>query len=94
MATKVRCTFWDPAAKGLKTAPVTIDATLGALMLAIRNACQDYARDNRSPGWAQPTGVEGDDQWFGFRMEGRNAHLVRAFPSKAAAEMWLVHYAQ
>lgn len=91
-ANEVRCTFFDTKTRHIIETKIKFDTTLNANMLSIRNACQDHARDIWSPAWVQPAGVEGSDKWLGYRMEGRNSHFVKHFPSKEAAEMWLLHH--
>ena len=83
------CTFLDPSSKTLMAVDVLVVTTLGPKSVPIRAACEEMCRTKGWRVWAQPSGVEGDDVWIVFRMKDRQAHFVKHFPSKAAAEMWV-----
>lgn len=56
-------------------------------------ACNDYAWDNRLTHWAHYDDLTCNPPlWLAFRVQGRSSrsHMAR-FPTKEAAEMWLVH---
>ena len=87
----VACTFWDPNQRRIVVHEIKVDTTLGPKMLAIRHACQEFARAKGFPGWAQPAGVEDSARWLVFNASSGTAHFVRAFPNKEAAEMMVLH---
>jgi len=91
-ATQV-CTFYDPRKAIIVEARVQIDTGLGARMIAVRNAASDHAADNKYPVFAIPSTVETDagEKWLVFRMQGRMASFLKAWPNRASAEMWMQH---
>lgn len=87
----VTCTFFDKTKHLIVEHPVKIDTGLGARMIAVRNAAQDLARDKGYPLFAMASEVEGSEKWLVFRMTGRRADFVKAWPNQASAEMWMQH---
>lgn len=89
--TLVTCRFWDHNKARLVGVPLAVPTTLGPASVAIRHTCEQLCRKKGYPMWVQPSGIAGDDVWLAFRFVGAQAHLVRPFPSKDAAEMWVIH---
>lgn len=85
----IACSFWCVKDGKLVVQGITVQTTLDAKLIPLRNACQDHCRDTGSPFWAQPH----LEKWLVYRMEGRISHLVEAFPNQDAAEMWIIHHA-
>lgn len=87
----VTCTFFDKSKHLIVEHPVKIDTGLGARMIAVRNAAQDMARDKGYPLFAISAEVEGSLKWLTFRMNGRIADFVKAWPNRESAKMWMQH---
>lgn len=97
---KVECAFWDQRNQRLHLHEVTVRTTSGPDVVAIRQACEDYAKTGSFSWWAMPAELVRDDQspthvipWMTFEvMVGTRLGKLRdTFPTKAAAEMWLIH---
>lgn len=60
-----------------------------------RIVCNDYAFEQGSTHFIIFETVEGDPAWSIYQVTGRspNREVVGRFPTKEAAEMWLVHLA-
>lgn len=88
----VFCSFWDHKAHDVVSISIDVTATLGPKSVGIRHSCDRLCKSKGYPMWAQPSGIEDDDVWLVFRYSAHGANLVRPFPSKDAAEMWLIHH--
>lgn len=89
----VPVTFYDPANSLIREVSIKVGTTLGSKMVATRHACQDYAADHRYPLFCIPADLSPRDltgrRYLVFRMEGRNAMFVKAWPNEASAQMWM-----
>lgn len=89
---KVSCAFYDSRNREVIADDIEISTTLGPFMLEARDTCLEHARSKGHPMFAHPDGREGSDMWLAYCVDGRLARYVRAFPSRSAAEMWMIHH--
>lgn len=85
----VQCTFYDPADRCLRTAPIEAKNGLGPLVVGIRTECAKHCKAHKLSGWAQP---DPSGEWICFEMHQNFGRYQRMFPTQEAAEMWLIHH--
>jgi hypothetical protein len=92
-ATKVSVTFLNAGTKLIERMDVNASTTLGAMMVATRNVCQDVAVGKGWKLFAIPSFVTkgGGERWLVFQVKGSMAVLLRDWPTRDSAEMWMQH---
>lgn len=90
MARAVEAVFFNRELKTNFPRNVNLPSSARGSMVAAKNACNDYAWDNGFSHYAFFDTVSAD--WQVFECKGRSSRIfLTRLPSKAAAEMWLVH---
>lgn len=92
--TTVSCSFYDPAQSVVVALETKVDTTLGARMVAVREAAAKAARAKGWKWFCIPATDKPDTRWLVFRMEGTMADYRGDYPSRDAAEMLVQHRGQ
>jgi hypothetical protein len=92
LADEVACVFWDRQA-GLAEVDIRIFTGGGSRMSRLKVACTDHAVDWAHTLWAMPDeSSTDDDTWLVFQLVRRRAEFRMRMPSRASAEMWMIHH--
>lgn len=95
MAKTVEAVFYSTLSKTVSTVDVKVPTGGRGHAMAVRLACNDYAHKNEYTHWAQEVQETEDGRnpmWVVYRSTGLARSVsLQFFPTKEAAEMWLVH---
>lgn len=88
----VSVSFIDRATQQARHVQIRVPAGLIGREPRLTAACHDHAVDYGYTHWAQPYARE--DAWAVFALaQGRSRTFIKKFPSRDAAEMWVLHHA-
>lgn len=86
----VEATFYSRVSKELVVRNIWLPTGVSGRHYKMHMVCGDYAFDNGFTHWISYD--QGTDSWAIFACTGRaGREFVRDFPTRGAAEMWLVH---
>lgn len=86
-------TFIDRPKQIVKEVQIRTPSGLLGYEPRLTSACHDHASDYGYTHWVQPYTSE-PGSWMLFAVgRGRDRTFIRKFPSRDAAEMWVLHHA-
>lgn len=92
MARVVEAVFYDTALKSTTAVSVRIPTGGRSRGEAAKLACNDHAHKNGYRYWAQQVPDNTHEQWVVYISQGlARSTPVKVFPTREAAEMWMVH---
>ena len=97
VSAEANCTFYDRQA-GLVRTDISIPSGLGQRVVKLENACARHATTWACEMWTMP-GPHRDETWYVCRLSTLATSIARSvflkeFPTRDAAEMWMLHHGE